>query len=227
MLARALEEQGLCTTTIVLIKEHAQRVKPPRAVWAPFPFGFALGKPNDPSFQHRVIKAALALYQSVQGPVLAEYPEESDAPVKVIQASELQSSLTAPVPDPADEITKIRGYYERRIEDNNGQTQVGLSGIPQRRFRGLIRFLQSVADGNIREYSELPSEVDINQFIRLAADDLKAFYLEARMCQFPSERYNELQTWFWSATAVGKLLIDVASAIADSGDERTAQGIAR
>jgi hypothetical protein len=76
VLARVLEEAGLTTVTIAMVREHAAKVRPPRALFVPFPFGYALGKPNDSALQHRVIGAALELLRREQGPVLEDFPEE-------------------------------------------------------------------------------------------------------------------------------------------------------
>ena len=107
---------------------------------------------------------------------------------------------------------------------------VGLCGIPQRRWRGLIRYLEGFAAGTPPWYAELPGDVPLARFLRYAADDLKAFCLEARMARRPDQVDNELQRWFWTETAVGALLRLVADRMADSGDpEMTlyARGIAR
>jgi hypothetical protein len=45
----------------------AEHVRPPRALWVPYPHGYALGAPNDPALQRRAIEAALALL-SAPGP---------------------------------------------------------------------------------------------------------------------------------------------------------------
>lgn len=227
MLARAIEETGLPTVAIVLVKEHAQRVKPPRALWTPFPFGFALGKPDDPAFQHKVIAGALALLQESATPVIAEFPEDAGAPPLLLQASAAQADTANRHTDPADEITALRGYYERWVDEHDGRTMVGLSGVPQRRFRGLVRYLQAFAAGE-NPLDDLPPEgMASPRFVRLAADDMKAFFLEARMSQRPDERDNDLQRWLWSETAMGSLLASVAERLVAQGDERTAQGIAR
>src|SRR5215813_9916778 len=107
-----METAGLPTCSLVLLKEHAQRTKPPRALFVPFPYGYALGKPDDVEFQHKVLGAALELF-GASGPVLAEFPERSAAPVRLVQAS-----MVTPLDvdrDPADELTTMRGYYERWI----------------------------------------------------------------------------------------------------------------
>ena len=227
MLARAIEEAGVPTVAVVLIKEIAARVKPPRALWAPFPFGFALGKAGDADFQHRVIAAALRLLSEPAAPVLAEFPEDGDGPPRLLQASDVLPASGAVAADPADEITALRGYYERWAGEHDGRTAVGISGVPQRRFRGLVRYLQAYANGEDASYDAAPSDVEPGRFIRLASDDLKAFYMEARFSQKPEQRHNDLQRWFWAETAMGTLLAGVAKRLASEGDERNAQGIAR
>ena len=227
MLARVFEEAGLPTTSIVLIKEHAERVKPPRALFVPFPFGFALGKPDDPPFQHRVLAAALDLFGAGAAPVLAEFPEDAGAPARMLQAKAAQAEAVNSDGDAAGEITALRGYYERWLGDHDGRTAVGLCGVPQRRFRGLVRFLESYAGGEDAPYDDQPADIELPRFLRIASDDLKAFYMEARMCQRPDDRNNDLQRWFWSETATGRLLARVAERLVADGEERSAQGIAR
>ena len=227
MLARVFEEAGLPTTAIVLIKEHALRVKPPRALFVPFPFGFALGNPDDPPFQHKVLAAALDLFGTPSVPVLAEFPDDADAPVRLLQATAAQAEAVRTDGDAAGEITALRGYYERWVGDHDGRTAVGLCGVPQRRFRGLVRFLEGYADGEDAAYADRPADMPLPRFLRVASDDLKAFYMEARMCQRPDGRNNDLQRWFWSETAGGALLARVAERLVADGDERAAQGIAR
>ena len=231
MLARAIEETGLPTAGIVLIKEHAERVKPARALWVPFPFGFALGNPNDPPFQREVLAATLDLFRATSGPVLAEFPEDGEAPARLLQATAARAESTGDVDaDAADELTAMRGYYERWVDNHDGRTLVGLTGVPQRRWRGLIKYLQSYAAGDAPAYEEIPADVAEPRFIRLAADDLKAFYMEARMCQRPDQRDNDVQQWFWTETAAGTLLAQIAERMNAAGDDaltRAAFGIAR
>lgn len=229
MLANVFEEAGLCTVTIAMVREHAERVKPARALFVPFPFGLALGKPSDAALQHRIMAAALDLLQKPAGPVLEDFPED-EAPATLIQASALPKRDGAKETDAADELTALRAYYERWVEDHSGRTAVGLCGIPQRRWRGLIRFLQAYARGEEVDMKERPSDVSLEQFIRYGADDLKAFYYEAHMAQRPSTSSEELHTWFWGETAVGQLLPEVGRRMAASEDpaaKAVAFGIAR
>ena len=82
MLARAFEAEGIATTSISMVREHTEKVKPPRALFVPFPFGFALGRPDDPALQHRVLGAALALLTEPVGPVLRDFPDEAEPGVE-------------------------------------------------------------------------------------------------------------------------------------------------
>lgn len=233
MLARVLEEAGLSTAALALIRNHAERAKPPRALFVPFPLGFALGKPNDPPFQHRVLKAAFTLLEADSGPVLADFDERADAPAELLQASAATAvgrAEPATLPNPADELTALRGYYERWLAEHDGRTMVGLTGIPQRRWRGLVRFLEAFAEGREAWYAERPADLPLARFLRYAADDLKSFYFEARMARRPDQVDNDLHRWFWTETAMGGLLGRVADRMAASGDAELAlyaKGIAR
>jgi hypothetical protein len=229
VLARVFEEAGLTTLTIAMVREHAEKVKAPRALFVPFPFGYALGKPNDPPLQHCVIGAAIALLQRAQGPVLEDFPEE-EAPATLVQASGVPQLAAEVERDPADEVTTLRAFYERWLEDHNGRTAVGLCGIPQRRWRGVIRFLESYSRGEDADMKERPAAVPVPQFIRYCVDDLKAFYYEARMAQRPNVSEPELHRWFWGETAVAQLIGAVAQRMTATDDPALkyfAYGLAR
>jgi hypothetical protein len=228
VLSRVLEEAGLVTVGLSMVREHTVRVKPPRALYVPFPFGLALGKPDDPALQHRVLAAALGLLETPEGPVLADFPEE-ETPAPLPQASVVRG-VAEDGGDPADEVTMLRAFYERWVEEHGGRTAVGLSGIPERRWRGLVRALQSYAGGGDPEVPGRPAEVPALQFIRYCVDDLKAFAYEARMAQRPDASATDLHAWFWGQTALGRLAAAVAgrmSATEDPAAKAIAFGIAR
>ncbi len=231
VLARVFESAGLTTVSIVLVREHAERVRPPRALWVPFYFGYALGKPDDPEFQHQVISAALSTLDAEAGPVLVDYPEDA-GPIGLPQASELSTTETngsVKSLDAAGEITALRGYYER-WQEQRGHTAVGITGIPQRRFRGIIRFLEAYAESDDADMDERPADVSVPQFARYCADDLKAFCYEARMAQRPNDNETDIHRWFWGETAVGTLIDSITQRLNATGDAKlqaTAYGLSR
>ena len=231
VLARVFEAAGLTTVAIALVREHAERVRPPRALWVPFYFGYALGKPDDPTFQHQVIAAMLATLDADAGPVLADYPDEA-GPIGMPQASEVAAASTngdARSLDAAGEITALRGYYER-WQEQRGHTAVGVTGIPQRRFRGIIRFLEAYAESDDADMDERPADVSVPQFVRYCADDLKAFCYEARMAQRPNDSETDIHRWFWGETAVGVLIDSITrrlNATEDPSLKAMAYGLSR
>lgn len=228
MIARVLEAAGISTTSISLVREHTEKVKPPRALFVPFPLGSPLGRADAPELQHRVLCAALDLLAESSGPVLRDFPDdELDAPGAAIQASEVAPAES--LPDVATETTQVRRYYEQWIE-TMGKTAVGVSGVPPARFRGVIRFLEAYAAGEQAEMRERPDDVPLPLYIRYCADDLKAMYFEARMMAKPGVTGEELSRWFWGRTAAGNLLRRVKQrmdASADPREKAMAFGIAR
>ena len=209
----------MSTTGVAFVKEHAAKVKPPRMLWVPFGFGNALGRADDPDLQHRVLGAALELLERPAGPVLEEFPDDT-APEILFHASAAPAGDGPPL-SPADELTGLRHYYERWVARHDGRTSVGLCGVPQRRFRGVVRFLEAYADGQDRDIESRPEGVPLAQYIRFCVDDLKAFYYEARMEQRPSADGDQLHEWFWSETALAKLVVRVAERMEASDDPLT------
>ncbi len=232
VLARVFEAAGLATVAVALVREHVERVRPPRALWVPFYFGFTLGRPDDPAFQHQVIAAALDLLSADAGPVLTDFPEDA-GPIGMPQASQVASEATngdgRRTPNAADELTALRPYYERWLEQR-GRTAVGLTGIPQRRFRGVVRFLEAYAESDDADMDERPAGVSTLQFVRYCADDLKAFCYEARMMQRPNDAEPDVHRWFWGDTAVGALIDRITQRLNATGDaalQATAYGLSR
>mgnify|MGYP005853247089 FL=1 len=94
-LAHYLEGDGIATTQISLIREHTEIIRPPRALWVPFELGRPLGAPDDPKFQRRVLLAALELFDSVEGPLLVDFPD--DAPGASVESDQTVEGWACPV----------------------------------------------------------------------------------------------------------------------------------
>ena len=75
LVAAEIERQGIATVAIQLLREVAERVRPPRALCVPFPHGYPLGRPGDAAGQRRVIESALGLLSipSLVPPVLHDF----------------------------------------------------------------------------------------------------------------------------------------------------------
>lgn len=229
VLGRVLEEKGLTTTGIVLIEEHAQKVKPPRMLSVPFNFGNTLGKPNNPELQHDVLKDAFALLNEPVGPVLKRYQTNLE-PEMIIQGSQASNSVSRTDMDPIDELKILGPEYEKWLADNNGRTGVGLSTVPWTDFGNIIVFLKRYIDDESSDIAERPDDFSIPHFVRYCVDDLKTFYFEAKMGDKPDSEINELHTWFWSETALAEFLNRLAKKMRSSENKETkaiSRGIAR
>ena len=232
MLARALETEGIATTSISMVREHTEKVKPPRALFVPFPFGYALGRPDDPALQHRVLRAALDLLTEAAGPVLRDFPDDAEAglePPAPAQASAIAPAASAPE-DPALETARMRQYHEQWLARSGGRTAFGVSGVPATRFRGVVRFLQAFAALEDTDMEERPADVPLPNFIRYCADDWKALYFEGRLAMKPAGGGDEIARWFWGETAAGQVLRRVRDRLDASEDPRwkaAAFGVAR
>jgi hypothetical protein len=230
VLQRALEATGLATVSISLVREHTEKLRPPRALFVPFPFGMPLGQPGDVDGQHRVLQCALELLREPAGPILRDYegPDDASAPGSALQASAVEAHETEI--DVATEVTAMRRYYEQWLA-REGKTTVGVSGIPAVRFRGIVRFLEAFADGRDLDHPQRPSDVELPTFVRWCVDDLKAMYLEARFANGPpDERPEDRARWFWGETALATLLRRLRDRLEASDDpamKRIAYGIAR
>jgi len=69
----AIEREGIATVSITLLREVAAVICPPRSLYVPYPLGFPLGEPGNPTLQHRIIAAALALLHRQDVPLIEEF----------------------------------------------------------------------------------------------------------------------------------------------------------
>jgi hypothetical protein len=230
VIARVLEEGGLATTSISLVREHTEMVKPPRALFVPFPFGHPLGKPDDAAGQHAVFRAALALFDAPAGPVLVDYPEDAFAgeDLNLPQAAAVKPTTNST--DVAGEVAALQPHHAAWLSAHGGRTAIGVAGVTPERMPDLARFLAAYAAGEDVDLPERQADVALPQFVRWASDDLKAYYFEARMCAAPDEGFQARHRWFWGETAAGNVCRAIRDRLKAAGDPRldaVAFGIAR
>lgn len=75
LVAAEIERAGIPTVVLQLLREVAEKVRPPRALYVPFRHGYPLAEPNAPERQRAVLRAALALLEDSSGttPRLVDY----------------------------------------------------------------------------------------------------------------------------------------------------------
>jgi hypothetical protein len=232
VLARALETEGIATTSISMVREHTEKVKPPRALFVPFPFGHALGRADDPALQHRVLGAALDLLAEPVGPVLRDFPD--DAALDTEPPAPVQASAVKPVArvsgDAQSEARGMVGQHAQWLARSGGRTALGPSGVAREALPGLIAFLKSFADGETVDAVQRSADVSLPGFIRYVADDLKTLYWEGYLGAKPQAGGDEIARWFWGETALGQLLRrvrDRLDAASDPASKAAAFGVCR
>jgi hypothetical protein len=76
LIASVIEKVGIPTVGLSLLRAVTEKVKPPRTLVVPFPFGYPLGQPNQPALQHAIIHAGLGLLESPeQLPIVHEFED--------------------------------------------------------------------------------------------------------------------------------------------------------
>lgn len=76
----AIERRGITTVSISLLREVSEVIRPPRALFVPYPLGYPLGRPNDSSLQHSIIAAGLSILPRTDVPVLMSFDPELRSP---------------------------------------------------------------------------------------------------------------------------------------------------
>ncbi len=207
-LAHYIEAAGIATTQISLIRVHTEKTNPPRALWVSFELGRPLGVPDDPEFQHRVLKASLDLLDADSGPLLVDYPE--DAPTA---AAEDMDGWVCPMPvrpsadaetNPAStllaEMSSLRQWYDM-FREKRGRTSVGVSNIA---LEDIAQFLAaSAAAGHVQSSN---NGLTAAQTLKLGSEDIKAFYSEAALAMPGNKDAEQIKEWIWEQTELGRTL---------------------
>jgi D-proline reductase (dithiol) PrdB len=210
-----LEREGIMTTGISLVRENTASMQPPRALWVPFPLGRPLGVPGDAAFQHRVISAALDLFNRTSGPVLEDYPEDAPA-VEVENAPACPVSFQKPASTSDNwsirlthEVNELAPWYELGLRRRQNRTLVGVSDLtPADIARQLGEWLDA---------GERPRDIPL---LKRAIEDLKAFYLEAITAQPGEYNFEASQRQFWHETVAGTALLSFYHLFQHADDDR-------
>jgi hypothetical protein len=216
-LAHILEDEGIPTTQISLIRVHTEKIKPPRALAVPFELGRPLGAPNEPDFQRRVLLETLKLLERPSGPVLEDFPDE---PPGAAEAEEAQGwacpvNFAPPVDDTNDadlvyqslsqEVALLRPWYEEAVKTFK-RSAFGISGkTPDEIARFLADFVID-PEGTAPPYEGESIGVGFKRM----ADDMRYFYTEAAIAR-PDQRTSDLEVanWLWGETTLGKVLVAI------------------
>lgn len=210
VLANVFEQAGLATVGISLVRGQAESTKPPRMLHCEFPLGRPLGKPNDPAFQTEVLRAALALIERTDSPVLEDFP--------TVIEDEAEEPASCPIPprhDPdlhpaIDEARGLRKAYDRNLEAT-GRTLMGRIGGPDD-VTGMIESFLRIENG------ETLDEVGLADGRVIAlGQDLRAYYEEAGLQLADNTGARALESWFYRVTETGQLIRRAQAVMKEEG----------
>jgi hypothetical protein len=66
----SIEYAGITTVSISLLREITEKIRPPRALFAPYALGYPLGEPDNPELQLKIMRIAFRLVTRNDCPVL-------------------------------------------------------------------------------------------------------------------------------------------------------------
>lgn len=222
-LAYHFEKAGIATTQISLVRPHTERARPPRALWVPFALGRPFGPPDDADFQRRVVTAALELLDAVQGPVLADFPDDepttsgeqtgwacpinfAQPPATLTGTEQIAAALRA-------EIAQLAPWYDQALA-RRGRSTVGNSGLEP---DALAELFALMLDDDLPDSPS--AELPLADVVRLGAEDLKAYYIEAASAQPGNAGPRQLADWFWHETLAADVFQRMKARCLASEDE--------
>jgi hypothetical protein len=214
-LSHYFENEGIPTTSISLIRQHTERLRPPRALAVPFELGRPFGVPDEPEFQRRVLGACLGLFERTSGPVLEDFPDKPPG------SDEDTAGWTCPVsfaPPPEDlgdaeivcralvqEIGLLKPWYEEAVRSQK-RSGFGISGKTPEEIADFLAEFVTDPDATEPPY---PGEAIGTGFKRMA-DDLRYYYIQAAIAR-PDARSTDVEVanWLWGETTLGQVLIAI------------------
>ena len=217
-LGHYLEEEGLATVAISLIRPQTENTKPPRALWVPFELGRPFGPPSAAAFQKRVVLAALRMLEGAEGPIIIkDFPDDDPRATQdptwrpPFTPAAVSDSLAARL---EAEILRLQGAHERWVAQHRGTT-VGLSGLPIGDCaRYVADWLRGKTPPSPREGFSAPL------ILRFAVDDVKAYCLEAAAAGAATPSSRQLGDWFWNESATGSAIHVLREVLQASDDDR-------
>jgi hypothetical protein len=206
-LGHYLEEEGIATVAIALIRKQAENTRPPRALFVPFELGRPIGPPSDPAFQKRVILAALGLLEAKRQPsLIIDFPDDDprEAPDPgwhpPIEPAAIPREAAALADTVENELRALALAYAQSCIARERST-VGVSGqAPAACGDYLAAWLRGERPASPVD------DMSPALALRFVIDDLKAFALEAALVPGGTPSSKQLGDWLWNDTALGVAL---------------------
>ncbi len=219
-----LEDEGIATTGISLVRVNTEQMQLPRFLWVPFELGRPFGAPNEPDFQRRVLRSALELLERSDGPVILEdFPDDAPAtgdtevgwvcPVSFRAQAEDEAELVSEV---LAELRRLAPWHEVYVTQR-GRSTAAASGLTHEQIVRGLGELAGLASGI--DHPSVSTDLPLQEWVRLGCDDLRTWYMEAGQGQPGRASSLELRDWFWKETALARLIGAAARPLVESEDK--------
>ena len=188
-LAHVFEAAGLTTVVLASMKEVAERMATPRALYCDFPLGRPLGRPHDAALQRDVLVRALALVEA-SATILDIYPltiESDETPLSCAIPPRFDATLPAAV----DEAQGLKAAYERSLQARR-PTAVGRA-IEAEQVTDALAVLDQWARGAPWKQTPLPGKNTV-----AVCHDIRAYYTEAalQLATGAAPGARSVEAWF-------------------------------
>ena len=209
VLARVFEEHGLSTVALISVRGVAERLPPPRGLYAEFPLGRPLGKPGDPAFQHDVLRHAFALLDRTEGPVLEDYPVVVESDAQPL-ACPMPPRYDPELPEAVDEARGLLHAYDRTLA-RRGVTSIGRV-LTADQVPDALGVLARVARGE--DWKDAGFVGDPVQ----TCHDIRTYYEEAAQSLVDvAPDAGQGEAWFYEQTAAGRTMLAARAQMREQG----------
>ena len=208
-LAHIFEAAGLSTVVLTTMRDIAERMKVPRALYTDFPVGRPLGKPRDKTFQFEVLKAAFCLLEAPEGPIINEFPERISSEYAEPLLCSLPPRVNTNVHPAVDEAQAFKAAYDRALRKTK-RTSVGMQIVAEEVPEGIEKFLKIV------EGSDWSAVGFSAESIYGTAKDIRSYYEEI-CCELAEGEIGAWATeeWFYDSTAAGQVILQARRTMRD------------
>ncbi len=208
-LAHIFEAAGLSSVVLTPMRDIAERMRVPRALYTAFPVGRPLGKPRDKTFQSEVLKAAFCLLEAPKGPIISEFPERISSDDAEPLLCSLPPRVSTNLHPAVDEAQALRAAYDRAFRKTR-RTSVGMQIVAEEVPEAIEKFLK-IAEGI--DWSEAGFSAES---IYGTAHDIRSYYEEI-CCELAEGEIGAWATeeWFYDTTAAGQVILQARRTMRD------------
>ena len=209
---------GISTVQVSLIRPVTEAVRPPRALWVPFPLGRPFGPPNHPDIQLDVLKETLRLVEQPGAPSLIDYTDTTEDEIWPEDGWSCPVTFPGTQPETASEALKaqlhtevqlLRPWFDEGLR-RRGRTTVGITGKSAESIGEMLEIMASFARG-VEIAVPNGYKQPMPGVLRYLAADIRAFYEEAATSKpgaiLPDP--EDLEQWFFLETVAGDVFYEV------------------